>query len=161
MKAFRKWLVLVPVSLLVLTACSGSGASGGSSPPSSAPGSSAPAPAGGNLAVTLKEWSVMPTASTVPTGSVAFVVTNKGKAPHEFVVFRTDTLASDIPVGSFEGEGNRIDEDTAGTNVGETGDLAPGSTKTLTIDLKPGHYVFLCNLPGHYGLGMHTDFTVS
>ena len=52
-------------------------------------------------------------------------------------------------------------EDTAGTNVGETGDMEAGTTKTLTIDLAPGHYAFVCNLPGHYGQGMHTDFTVT
>jgi uncharacterized cupredoxin-like copper-binding protein len=80
---------------------------------------------------------------------------------HEFVVLRTKTAAADIPVGSFEGEQGRINEDTAGTNVGETGDLIAGSTKTLTIDLKPGHYVFFCNLPGHYESGMRLDVTVA
>jgi uncharacterized cupredoxin-like copper-binding protein len=38
--------------------------------------------------------------------------------------------------------------------------MQPGTTKTLTIDLAPGHYVFLCNLPGHYQSGMHVDVTV-
>jgi uncharacterized cupredoxin-like copper-binding protein len=70
-------------------------------------------------------------------------------------------LSADIPVGKFEGEPNRINEDTAGTNVGETGDMDAGATKTLTIDLAPGHYVFLCNLPGHYQSGMHVDVTVA
>jgi uncharacterized cupredoxin-like copper-binding protein len=73
---------------------------------------------------------------------------------------QTDTSAADIPLGTFEGEADRINEDTAGTNVGETGDMQPGTTKTLTIDLAPGHYVFLCNLPGHYQSGMHVDVTV-
>lgn len=161
MKAFGGWMVLVPASVLVLTACSGSGGSPDSTPASSAPGTSAPAPAGGNVAVALNQWSVTPTASTVPTGSVTFTVTNNGNTAHEFVVLLTDTPAGDIPVASFEGVPERIDEDTAGTNVGETGDMEPGTSKSLTIDLKPGHYAFVCNLPGHYGLGMHTDFTVS
>jgi len=80
---------------------------------------------------------------------------------HEFVVLRTQTQAADIPVASFEGETGRINEDTAGTNVGETGDLVVAATKSLTVDLKPGHYVFFCNLPGHYQSGMHVDVTVS
>ncbi len=74
---------------------------------------------------------------------------------------QTDTPAADFHIGSFEGEKNRVNEDTVGTNVGETGDLRTGTTKTITIDLKPGHYVFMCNLPGHYALGMHADFTVT
>ncbi len=33
-------------------------------------------------------------------------------------------------------------------------------TKKLTLDLKPGHYAIICNLPGHYLGGMYTDLTV-
>ena len=68
---------------------------------------------------------------------------------------------AEIPIDSFEGEQDRIDEDTAGTNVGETGDMETGATQTLTLDLAPGHYVFVCNLPGHYQQGMHASLTVS
>ena len=39
--------------------------------------------------------------------------------------------------------------------------MRPGATKTITIDLKPGHYVLFCNLPGHYAAGMHQDFWVT
>ena len=46
-------------------------------------------------------------------------------------------------------------------NVGETGDMLPGSTKTLVIYLPPGHYAVVCNLQHHYAMGMHADFTVS
>ena len=73
----------------------------------------------------------------------------------------TKTPSTDIPVGEFEGESERIDEDTAGTNVGETGDMQPGATKTITIDRAPGHYVFFCNLPAHCQEGMHLDVTVA
>ena len=90
---------------------------------------------------------------------MTFTVKNLGTIPHEFVVLKTDTPAASIPVTSFEGEANRFDEDAAGTNVGETGDMEPGTTKTVTIDFAPGHYVLVCNLPGHYAAGMHTDFT--
>ena len=94
-------------------------------------------------------------------GTVHFIVTNAGKEKHEFVVLQTKTAASDFRVGSFEGENDRINEDTSGTNVGETGDMQPGQTKTLTISLKAGHYAVVCNLPGHYRMGMHQDFTVT
>jgi uncharacterized cupredoxin-like copper-binding protein len=92
---------------------------------------------------------------------VTFTVTNAGTIPHEFVVLHTKTQAGDFSITSFEGETQRFDEDTAGKNVGETGDMAVGATATLTIDLAPGHYAFVCNLPAHYGQGMHTDFTVT
>jgi uncharacterized cupredoxin-like copper-binding protein len=113
-----------------------------------------------DVAVSLNQWAVTPTANP-KAGPVTFTVTNAGSITHEFVVLKTKTLSSDIEVGKFEGESARINEDTAGTNVGETGDLQAGATSTLTIDLAPGHYVFLCNLPGHYMQGMHVDVTVS
>jgi uncharacterized cupredoxin-like copper-binding protein len=32
---------------------------------------------------------------------------------------------------------------------------------SLDIDsLAPGHYVLICNIAGHYQLGMHTSLTV-
>ncbi|MGZ6557790.1 MAG: sulfocyanin-like copper-binding protein, partial [Actinomycetota bacterium] len=100
-------------------------------------------------------------ATATSSGKTTFRVTNTDKVKHEFVVLKTDTPAANFPIGSFEGEADRIDEDTAGTNVGETGDMAAGETKALTIDLKPGHYALVCNLPGHYRMGMHQDFTVN
>ncbi len=56
------------------------------------------------------------------------------------------------------GKGARVPETH---NVGETGDLARGASKDVTIALAPGHYSLVCNLPGHYSDGMHTDFTCS
>jgi uncharacterized cupredoxin-like copper-binding protein len=148
-----RWAVVIPTAvLLIATACSGS---------SSSTSSSGSAPGSGDVAVTLQQWAVTPTATTIAGGSVTFAVKNEGTIPHEFVVLQTETPAGDFPIESFEGEADRIDEDTAGTNVGETGDLDAGATKSVTIDLAPGHYVFLCNLPAHYGQGMHTDFTVT
>ena len=113
------------------------------------------------MAVTLNQWVVTPSVTTVAAGSVSFTVTNAGTIPHEFVVLQTKTAAADFPIKSFEGEPERFNEDTAGTNVGETGDMEAGATQTLTIDLDPGHYALVCNLPAHYGQGMHTDFTVT
>ena len=43
-------------------------------------------------------------------------------------------------------------------NVGETGDMEPGAVMLLTIDMSAGHYAVVCNLPGHYAMGMHQDF---
>ena len=100
-------------------------------------------------------------ASSATAGKVTFNVKNADTKKHEFVVLKTDTPAANFTIGSFEGETDRIDEDKAGTNVGETGDMEAGASKTLAIDLKAGHYALVCNLKGHYRMGMRTDFTVS
>ena len=40
-------------------------------------------------------------------------------------------------------------------------DIAPGDTPELELSLDAGHYVLICNLPGHYTQGMHSEFEVS
>ena len=108
-----------------------------------------------HMAITLSQ-------AFAPAGKVSFIVTNQGAQTHEFVTLATKTLAAKFPIVSFEGEANRIDEDAKGvTNVGETGDMKPGTSKMLTIDMAAGHYAVVCNLPGHYAMGMHQDFWVT
>ena len=45
-------------------------------------------------------------------------------------------------------------------SVGEIGEIKPGTTGTVTLDLAPGQYVLVCNLPKHYAQGMRVAFTV-
>jgi uncharacterized cupredoxin-like copper-binding protein len=120
--------------------------------PAAVPAAQAPAPATpGKVAVTLKEFSVNPAATQAPAGRVTFNVRNSGAVRHEFVVLRTDKPAGSLLKGA--------EADEAG-NVGEIGDLPPGSLKTVALKLKAGHYALVCNLPGHYSAGQHADFTV-
>jgi uncharacterized cupredoxin-like copper-binding protein len=105
----------------------------------------------GRIGVSLKEFKVNPSATQAPAGRVTFNVRNTGTVPHEMVVLRTDKPAASLLNGA------RADE--AG-NVGETGDLAPGATKSFSAGLKAGHYALICNLPGHYSAGQHIDFIV-
>ena len=61
-----------------------------------------------------------------PPGKVTFNVRNSGNVTHEFVVLKTDK-----PAGSLL-KGSRADETG---NVGETGDLAAGASKSITLKL--------------------------
>jgi uncharacterized cupredoxin-like copper-binding protein len=129
-------------------------ASAVSAPAVSAPAASKPAVAAvptGPVAVSLREFVVAPSRTAARAGKVTFNVRNGGKITHEFVVIRTNKPAANLLRGA------RADETG---NVGETGDLAAGASKRLTLRLTPGHYALICNLPGHYRLGQHVDFTV-
>jgi uncharacterized cupredoxin-like copper-binding protein len=108
--------------------------------------------AGGSTKVTLNEFSTKASPKSASAGKVTFSVKNAGDDEHELVVIKTSTSASKLKVS-----GGRAT--TKGT-VGKVGDIAGGKTKKLTLNLKKGHYVLLCNLPGHYQQGMRTDFTV-
>jgi uncharacterized cupredoxin-like copper-binding protein len=123
-----------------------------SAPVTNAVSQAAPPPAPvHNVGVSLREFSVNPTTSVAGAGKVTFHVRNSGSITHEFVVVKTAKPAGRLLKGA------RADETG---NVGETGDLKAGASKTLTLNLKPGHYALICNLPGHYRAGQHTDFTV-
>ena len=121
-------------------------------PAAATPAAAAPAAAApSKLGVTLKEFKVLPSSTRASAGRVTFNVHNTGKATHEFVVIRTNK-----PAGALL-KGSRADESG---NVGETGDLAPGDVKSLTLKLAAGHYALICNLPGHYQAGQYANFTV-
>ena len=39
--------------------------------------------------------------------------------------------------------------------------VGQGQGADLALKLPAGHYMLICNLPGHYKVGMHTAFTVT
>lgn len=100
------------------------------------------------------EYSLVPSVRSIPKGSVTFVVTNRGKLKHEFVVLKTKTAAGKLPM---EPDGKQADETGS---IGEISDFSPGLTKRLTLKVGKGHYVLLCNMPLHYKKGQHSDFNV-
>jgi uncharacterized cupredoxin-like copper-binding protein len=103
--------------------------------------------------VTLSEFKVGLTKKSAAHGRVTFVVKNSADFKHELVVIKTSRSASKLPVS-----GKEASEKGA---VGEVEDVAAGKSKKLTLNLKKGHYVLICNIPGHYKSGMHADFNVS
>ena len=118
---------------------------------------SATSTAGTKIQVTATEMKFQLSQSTVPAGTVEFETTNKGKIPHEMVVIKTDLPLEKLPL-----KGDKLDEDKAGKEIGEIeeDDLKSGETKTLKVNLTPGKYLIVCNLPGHFKAGMRTFLTV-
>ena len=110
------------------------------------------------IEVTAKEMAFQLSSTTASAGPVEFVVKNVGKEPHEFVVLKNDLADKKLPL-----KGDSLDEDAKGfKNLGEIGEnkLKSGATETLKVNLTPGRYLLVCNLPGHYKAGMKADFTV-
>ena len=104
------------------------------------------------IKVVLKEWTLTPSTTTVPAGAVTFVVRNSGGIPHELVVVKTSRHHHALPM-----KGSQAVETG---DVGEIEEILPGKTKRVTIKLKPGKYVLLCNLEGHYRAGQYASLTV-
>jgi uncharacterized cupredoxin-like copper-binding protein len=105
--------------------------------------------------VTLKDNAVLVDQSTIHAGPVTFNVSNAGLMPHEFVVLQTDAPQDQLPMNA---SGSKAKE--KGMNKGEIEDIAAGQSASKEYTLAAGHYVLLCNMAGHYMLGMHIGLTV-
>jgi uncharacterized cupredoxin-like copper-binding protein len=115
-------------------------------------------PAGDVVATTTEFRISMPT--TLSAGRHTFAYTNKGSVPHEFLVFQTDLPGGALPV---KADGSVDEEAAALHKVADSGnETKPGGSTSVpaTQALAPGHYVAVCNLPGHYRQGMWLDLTV-
>ena len=102
---------------------------------SAATAPAASAASGSNIVmVQLKDFAITLDTSTVSAGMVTFNIKNNGPSPHNFNV--------------------KINGEEKGVPT-----LDPGTTATLTLDLKPGAYDYRCNIPGHDLLGMKGTVT--
>jgi uncharacterized cupredoxin-like copper-binding protein len=107
--------------------------------------------------VRLKDFAIQASEAVVQPGTVDLNVYNAGPATHEFVVVRTDLPADQLPIGS---DGLSVDEEELNP-TGEISDVPIWGTGSIELHLAPGHYVFFCNLDGHYLGGMHAGLAVT
>jgi uncharacterized cupredoxin-like copper-binding protein len=112
----------------------------------------------GPTTATLTDSSIQLSRNTASAGKVIFAITNATTSgeKHEFVVVQTDMAADQLPKNAD----GLVDEEKL-TSFGEQGDIEPGKTVDLAVDLHPGRYMMICNLPGHFNAGMHAEFTVN
>jgi uncharacterized cupredoxin-like copper-binding protein len=144
----RAVLLLVAVLALLSAGCSDddTGGTGGSGTGGD-----------GSVGVTLADYSVTLDSASLSAGDVTFNVTNDAGQVHEFVVVKTDLAEDALPLDEA---GDVDEESTEISPVDEIEDIEPGTSPSLAVTLEAGNYVALCNLPGHYGQGMHAAFTV-
>jgi len=133
------------VTLLLLAALTvGLGAAGATPGRSQAPS---------KVGVVLSEWKLVPSATTLRAGKVTFRVKNDGAIETEFVVLRTDSHHHALTVKKA------VAVETG--RQGEIPKIVPGQERSLTLSLKPGKYVLICNLLGHYKAGQYAALRVS
>jgi len=93
--------------------------------------------AGGTVDLTATDFKFDPSEPTVKAGDVTFSLKNDGQVQHSLEI-----------------------EDVNGEDVEIEGDVSPGSSGTLTADLKPGTYEFYCPVDSHKEMGMTGEITV-
>lgn len=84
----------------------------------------------------------------MPSGHLVFLIHNAGTTVHELEVVRADVAVGDLPYDAAQAQA--IAKDV----VAEREAIVLGATKRLSVDLTPGRYILICNLPGHYAAGM-------
>ena len=113
-----------------------------------------PAKADRTIAVTAMDMSYKPTSIAVTRGeTVRFVVTNKGKLRHEFVLGpKAEQIEHDKEMRDMSQA--QMAQDMKNDRNGIA--IEPGQTKTITwtftTDLD--HMQYACHIPGHYQAGM-------
>jgi uncharacterized cupredoxin-like copper-binding protein len=111
---------------------------------------------GAKISGDLSEWSIKMDETTTSAGDLTFRITNSGTIDHEFLIVKTNLSDGAIPV-----MGGLFAEDQEGIQViDEIPQFSAGRTEELTVNLEAGQYQLVCNLPGHYQAGMHTNFIV-
>ena len=104
-----------------------------------------------NMGMTLSQ-------KTAPAGIVTFAVTNdSAELVHEMVIVRRPPPGKSMPYVDAE---MKVNEDSAG-HMGEVSELEPGKGGSVSVTMKPGRYLLVCNIPGHYKAGMWVEFTVT
>ncbi|WP_028208231.1 plastocyanin/azurin family copper-binding protein [Paraburkholderia nodosa] len=106
---------------------------------------------------TLLSNSIQLGTHNVKTGRITLEVRNAAdnNMEHELVVLKTDLADDALPVSKGEVLERRLNK------IGEVEGIAPGKSKRVSFRLAPGHYALICNKPGHYAAGMHTELVVT
>jgi uncharacterized cupredoxin-like copper-binding protein len=106
----------------------------------------------GRTTVSMADYHFKPSALSVGGAKLRVTAKNDGGEPHEFVVIRTTKPPNGLPM-----KGQQASEAGA---IGEIPEQEPGRRVSHTFNLKPGKYVYICNVPGHYQAGMYGTLVV-
>ncbi len=101
-----------------------------------------PAPA--HLLVDAQEWSLWPSRTSVPAGTVIVQLWNRGQDSHDLRIRRLDA------------RGQMVGPILGAVRITPSGQVSQG-----TWHLKAGRYEIYCSLPGHLMKGMHTRLRVT
>ena len=138
---FQRWILIPPLLILsiILVACGDDGGQRDNRKPTQ----SAPVGevnqnngnAGATVNVVATEFKLTLDKTEAQAGTITFTLTNNGHVPHDFTII--------------------VDGREHNTAL-----LQPGERGSVTVDLQPGSYHYICSIEGHDMLGMEGDFII-
>lgn len=121
---------------------------------------------GGEVTVTLDEWSITVDKESAPEGPIEFTIKNEGDREHDLVILQTEVAPDDLPTN----EDGSADLDTPDVDEVHTiDDIEDGDETSRTYTLDAGSYVLIDNrveeIDGEkvafYDQGMRVGFTLT
>lgn len=140
---FAALFVIAAATAVPIAGCGGGGGDNSTSADTSGGATQAPTTAGGGgggsetVDLTAVDYKFNPSDTTVKSGNVSFNLKNDGQTAHSLEI-----------------------EDVNGQDKELEGDVSPGQSGTLTVNLPPGKYEFYCPVDGHRQMGMEGEITV-
>ncbi len=89
-----------------------------------------------------QEWSLWPSRTSLAAGGVVVQLWNRGQDAHDLRIRKLDSN------GQMTGRAQ-------GVRITQSGGLSQSRWQ-----LRPGHYILYCSLPGHFKHGMHVRLVV-
>jgi len=102
----------------------------------------------------MSDFKIVVDRPTVAAGRIVIAIRNHASMGHELRVIKTDLEADKLPV-----DGGAAKAVETG-KVGELLNISAGASRKLVLELAPGKYVLICNIAGHYQLGMRVALEV-
>jgi plastocyanin len=151
----RASMLTLALGVVALAGC-GSSSSSNSTSLSASTATSAPAPSSSSSAA-----SSTPAAATAGGGhALALASDPEGQLKYNTTSLTAKAGAVTIAFNNMAPLAHNLTiASSSGTVVGATPTFQ-GSTKTLSLNLKPGTYKFYCTVPGHRAAGMEGTLTV-
>ena len=113
-----------------------------------------PLPSDVNVIVDMKEYAITLSVANVKAGTIKFGIRNNGTMVHDFDLIKTDLAFDKLPI---DGGSAKAKDDGL---VKQMINIAANRSTTLSADLAAGSYVIICNVAGHYQLGMRVALKV-
>jgi len=110
------------------------------------------------ISMTNYKYAMKSSPDSIYAGRVRFIIKNNSSdLTHEFFIAKTELSLSNLPLDSH----GKIDEASPKLQkIVAAEDIDPGESEIISVTLRPGHYVYFCNINGHHMLGMNGEFTI-
>ena len=107
-----------------------------------------------SLYVEMSDFKITTDHPAITAGHVVIGIRNHASMVHELKVIKTDLAPDQLPL---DGATAKVKEDG---KVGGLENIFGGASRKLVLELTPGKYVLICNIAGHYQLGMRVGLEV-